>query len=192
MRSLLSPNRCDEIKKEIVFMFEECQIHSFPINCFEIAKQLNYILKPYSSLSPQNARKAYLYDPDGFSRVEKNSITGLNHYVIYYNDKKNHGRMRWTIFHEIGHIYLGHHDNPDNSLNFLEEAEANFFAKYAIAPPPLIRITRCKTPQDIILHFDVSAEASANIFSYYKKRLYNGPKNFESFERELLELFYVA
>ena len=43
---------------------------------------------------------------------------------IYYNDKKDAGRIRFTILHEIGHFVLGHLQQSD-----LAESEANFFAK---------------------------------------------------------------
>ena len=118
-------------------MFEECEISSYPIDCFDIANKLYYVLKPYSSLPPDEYMNALCIDTDGFSGVEQNPVTGMNQYVIYYNDHAQYERMRWTIFHEIGHIYLGHHDNPDDSNSTIEEAEANFFAKYAIAPPLL-------------------------------------------------------
>ena len=42
-------------------------------------------------------------------------------------------RIRFTIMHEIGHIVLDHTEHSD-----LAESEANFFAKYALAPPPLV------------------------------------------------------
>lgn len=77
--------------------------------------------------------------------------------------------MRWTILHEIGHFSFGHHDNPDDSLSALEEAEANFVAKYSIAPLPLINVAKCISLEDITATFDVSGEASFNIFNYYKK-----------------------
>lgn len=193
MRGLLSGDRCDEIKQEIVYMFEETGIQSFPIDCFEIANKLHYILQPYSTLSPDKKRAAYLTDPDGFSRVEKNIITGLFQYVIYYNDmKSNEGRLRWTIFHEIGHIYLGHHDNHDNSLTDIEEAEADFFAKYSIAPVPLINELRCHTAKDIQDIFNTSTEASKNIYDYYHKWMQYGPYDYVDFEWELLRLFHVA
>ena len=52
--------------------------------------------------------------------------TGMNRYVIYFNDSiANTGRLRWNIFHEIGHIYLGHHDHPDNSGLFYQICQIN-------------------------------------------------------------------
>lgn len=73
LRGLLTAARCDTIKEEIIFMFEECEIHTWPIDCFLIAKRLYYVLRPYSSLPPRQRLEAFLYDEDGFSRVEENS-----------------------------------------------------------------------------------------------------------------------
>ena len=192
MRSVLTVDRLDEIKKEVLFMFEECEINTYPIDCFAIAAKLYYVLRPYSSLTPDEYMKAWKTDPDGFSKVELNPITGMNQYVIYYNDCANQGRLRWTILHEIGHIYLGHHDTPDDSNTEIEEAEANFFAKYSIAPPPLVNAAKCSSPTDVAIIFNVSGEASYNIFVYYRKWLEYGPREYEPFEIEMLELFNAA
>lgn len=192
LRGLLTPGRCNEIKKEVLFMFEECEINTYPIDCFTIADRLYYQLRPYSSLPMVKRLRALAFDTDGYSRVEVNPQTGMNEYVIYYNDHTNQGRMRWTILHEIGHVYLGHHDNPDDSLSAFEEAEANFFAKYSIAPPPLINVAKCTSPDDVATTFDVSGEASFNIFDYYKKWMEFGPIDYEPFEIEMLQLFQVA
>lgn len=189
---ILTDNRCEDIKQEVSFMFEECEISSYPIDCFDIANKLYYVLKPYSSLTPEEYMNALCINPDGFSRVETNPTTGMNQYVIYYNDYAQYERMRWTIFHEIGHIYLGHHDNPDDSNSATEEAEANFFAKYAIAPPPLIAITHCSDASDIANIFCVSAEASEYSYEYYMKWMKYGPRCYASYERRMLRLFLAA
>lgn len=174
-------------------MYEEADVHSHPIDCFEIARKLHYQLRPYSTLSHEELHEALALDPDGFSRVEIDIFTGLNVYVIYYNDEgRNIGRIRWTIFHEIGHIYLGHHDNPDDSKSAIEEAEADFFAKYAIAPPPLICVLKCQNMWDVQSAFNTSDEASYNIFDYYQKWLQYGPRTYLDFELQIIQLFGAA
>lgn len=170
-------------------MYEETETHTWPIDCFAIAKALNYIVVPYSYCSVQDM---IAIDEDGFSKVVYNPWTGLYNYVIYYNDAQtNEGRLRWTIFHEIGHIYLGHHDNPDDSLSEIEEAEADFFAKYAIAPPPLINAADCKDMWDVQGIFRTSAQAAEYIYDYYRKWLQYGPQVFLPFEVKLLKQFNV-
>lgn len=186
--------KCEEIKREVVFMYEETGIDTCPIDCFELARRLHYVLRPYSSLSTEGRAEALMTDPDGYSKVEENPITGMLQYVIYFNDLTitNTGRIRMTVFHEIGHCYLGHHDHPDDSLSELEEAEAKFFAKYAIAPPPLINVKNCEDMWDIQDQFNTSLEASQNIFVYFQKWILFGPRGYAEFEIHLLELFHFA
>ena len=193
VRGILTEERYDEIKQEVVFMFEECQIDTYPIDCFEIARKLYYVLRPYSSLGPAMYLEAISTSTDSYSKVETDPQTGMNRYVIYFNDSiANTGRLRWNIFHEIGHIYLGHHDHPDDSRYKIEEAEADFFAKYAIAPPPLVNEARCENPDDIVAIFESSHDAARYVFEYYKKWLQFGPRDYLPFEKNLLRLFHLT
>ena len=189
---LLSKNRYNEIDQEVIYMFEECEITTWPIDCFEIARKLHYVLRPYSSLPLEGFIAAMNFDVDGYSTVEMNPTTGMYEYIIYYNDTTgNECRMRWTVLHEIGHIYLGHHDNKVRNVD-VEEAEANHFAKYAIAPNPLINITHCEDATDIHNIFNVSMLASGYLYSSYQSWLHYGPRNFLPHEMHLLHLFNVA
>lgn len=193
MRGPLTYDQCDSVKQDVADMLEECNIHAWPIDCFEIARKLHYVLRPYSSLPPDAFWTALEKSPDGYSRVELTPYTGMYQYVIYYNDLcGNDGRIRWTIFHEIGHIYRGHHDNPDDSKKEIEEAEADLFAKYAIAPLPLISFLKITCPQEIQDTFLTSCRASKNIMDYYMKRMQYGPHYFEPFEIQIMKLFHVA
>lgn len=47
----LPVQRYEQIKHEVVDMYEECEISTFPIDCFDIASKLYYILVPYSKLN---------------------------------------------------------------------------------------------------------------------------------------------
>ena len=192
VRGPLTHAQCDAVKQDVADMLEECGIHTWPIDCFEIARKLHYVLRPYSSLPLEAMIEACATDPDGFSRVEINPETGLYQYVIYYDSSKNDGRIRWTIFHEIGHIYRGHHDNPDDSNAEVEEAEAELFAKNAIAPLPIIRFLNIKHAEEIQTAFCTSYEAAQYILEYYWKRVQFGPRNLEPFEIQVKKLFHVA
>ena len=191
-RGKLSDARYDEIKKEILFMFEETETDTCPIDCFEIARKLHYILRPYSTLAWDDYLEALENSEEGYSKVEQDPVTGMNRYVIYYNDT-GHGirNIRWTIFHEIGHCYLGHHDNlPGNEQK--EEAEANFFAKYAMCPPPLLYCTKCNCPQDVYDKFEASNEFSNYAYEYFQTWLYRGQCGYQPFEVQLLKQFHFA
>ena len=192
MRGFLSQRRCEEIKAQVVEMFEECEVHSCPIDPFYIAEKLYYIIRPYSKLEYHEHIEALMISEDGFSRVE--FIPGWgNRYVIYYNDAElNEGRVRWTLFHEIGHCYLGHHDNLDDSLHDIEEQEANLFAKNAIAPPPLIAKLNCDCPRAVASHFETSQQAADFIYIYYEKWRDFGSRYYTDYEMKLLRMFGFA
>ena len=175
-------------------MFEECDIHALPIDPFVIAAKLHYILVPYSALSAEFLRYALLISSDAFSRVEQVMIDGIcmYRYVIYYNDRQYEARVRWTLLHEIGHCYLGHHDHPDDNLKMIEEAEANLFAKYAIAPPPLINVMHIQSIDAIAQKFATSNQAASYALEYFRKWLLWGPVDYTDYEIRLLRLFDVA
>ncbi len=116
---------------------------------------------------------------DGFS-IEKN----IGEWYIYYNDKKDYGRINNTIMHEIGHIILDHSEDSE-----LAEKEVKFFAKYALVPPVLVHKLKLDNPMDIADTFDVSFEAACYAHSYYKKWLQYGSSEYTKYELTLLRLF---
>ncbi len=190
-RRKLSYARYEEIKHEVIFMFEETETDTFPIDCFKIARKLHYVLRPYSELGYRAYTEALMESNEGFSRVEKDPSTGMLRYVIYFNDIEHGiGNIRWTIFHEIGHIYLGHHDNPPGSES-LEEAEANFFAKYAMCPPPLVNEADCSSPDDVLMKFNTSVEFSGYAYNYYQNWLTKGASEYLGYEIEMLKRFHL-
>lgn len=68
-------------------------------------------------------------------------------YVIYYNDLKSKAFIRFTLAHELGHIFLGHHIKAETNIlsrsfisntQYMEfEKEANVFARNLLSPAPL-------------------------------------------------------
>ena len=170
------------IKGEVVFIFELCRIRGIPINGFEIANKLGIRLIPYSSLNGKQRDVAFETSKDGFY-IEDLNGEGL----IYYNDKNSPERVNMTILHEIGHCVLDHTNGTD-----AEEAEAKFFAKYAIAPPPLVHCIKPQSPKDIEKAFCISKEAAHNAFVYYLKWLKYGRRYYNDNDVRLLRLFETA
>lgn len=115
-------------------------------------------------------------------------------YLIIINDKKCRCTQRWTIAHELGHIFLGHLENEEYISNrrsvtecvesFLNnsgdkfEKEANTFAKHLLAPFPIIKkIAEALGGYNIqpyILEeiFEISSPASNNIINHLNKLHY--------------------
>ena len=193
MRGPLTDEQCDDVKKSVIEMFEECGIDSYPIDPYLIAERLCYVLRRYSDLSFEKQVEAFDISDDSYSTVEFNDETGMYQYVIYYNDiGRSERRIRWSLFHEIGHCYRGHHDNPDDSQHVIEEAEANMFAKYAIAPPPLIHVLKLTCSDDVARIFVTTDDAAYNSYCYYRKWVQYGPMEYTDFEIQLLRLFKIA
>lgn len=178
----LSDDRYEFIKGEVIAIFERYEIRCVPISGFEIAYKMDIALIPYSSLSGEKNEAAFKISSDGFF-LEDN--TGNN--MIYYNDSVSYERMNMTILHEIGHCVLDHQGESE-----VEEAEANFFAKYAAAPPPLIHRIKPQSPEEIEDAFCISMTAAYYAFEYYKKWLSYGDVEYTEYELRLLQLFKSA
>lgn len=102
---------------------------------------------------------ACVYDP----RTER--------YVIYYNDtKENIGLARFTIAHELGHIFLEHHKLSSTDILLRAyvadeyyrkfENEANCFARNLLSPQPLVKrftdISKNQSVDDMVIAFNIS------------------------------------
>ena len=91
--------------------------------------------------------------------------------------------------HEVAHFWLGHVEETD-----YEEAEAKFFAKYALAPPPLIHNMGTEITSDNIQErFDISYEAAQIALEYYKKWKHKKCKDnvvdYTIYEKSMLQCF---
>ena len=176
---MLSDERYEEIKEIKVDMFETYNVTCVPISGFEIATRMGVKVVPYSALEKRIRRLILIKGLDG--------VTGLDHgkYTIYYNDyMPTYGRINNTMMHEIGHIVFGHLEESE-----LAEAEANFFAKYALAPPSLIHKWKLSSPDEIARTFEISHEAARYAYEYYQKWLSCGVKEYTDYEIRTLTLF---
>jgi Zn-dependent peptidase ImmA (M78 family) len=84
---------------------------------------------------------------------------------IIYNESKPVVRKRFSVAHELGHLYIGHlHGNSSSDLNSqnFDEIEANTFAAYLLMPPDLLRKdikSGIKLPEDLAKKYHVSVDA---------------------------------
>lgn len=175
----LSHNRYEEIKITVVDMFDRYGVTCVPINGFEIAVKMGITVIPYSAYSEEVQTLLCKNSADGFF-VETDS----GELFIFYNDAQPYGRINNTIMHEIAHIILGHTEDSE-----LADAEVNFFAKYALAPPVLIHKLGLNNPVRIAEVFEISSEAANYAFIYYQKWLRYGDEHLKPYEIKTLNLF---
>ncbi len=179
----LTSNRYNEIEKEVIKLFEQITINKFPINCFEICQQLGIVLMPYSKLSDKKKELLSIGSKDGFNILWETAKDNFL-FIIYYNDNMPARRVRFTIMHEIAHIVLGHTEHSD-----LAESEANHFAKYALAPPPIIGKLHIDDYIELSEVFDVSREFALYSMQNYINWLKYGEPELLEHEITLITLF---
>ena len=177
MELRLSDERYEEIKEEVVELYKELHITKFPVNAMDVCKRLGIVLRSYNQ-----------FDARTFSAVIRASEDGMvakidDHYEIFYNPSKSTARVRSTIFHEIGHIRLRHlvHDEEN-------EAEANFFASYFLAPAPLIQFFKLEFIQEVVDKFWVTFSLASNAYDRYRKWFRYSGADYTQYEEELLKL----
>lgn len=179
----LSDETYEYIKEEVVDLFERYDVRCIPISGSELALKMGITLIPFSSLSAKKLNACLKASEDGYYFEP-----GDGREIIYYNDSLNYTRINMTILHEIGHCVLGHTDDMDADV---VESEAAFFAKYALAPPPLVHRIRPEYPDEIEDFFDIGYEAAYYAFDYYQKwlRKFLAVGCLYPYETRLLQLF---
>lgn len=168
----------ESIKQAVADMFVDYDIKSIPICSFEVAVKIGLTVIPYSALTKEQRETAMEYSTDGYS-VE----TVDNEWIIYYNDSvENYTRINQTIMHEIGHYILGHIKEGEE-----EEAEAKFFAKYALASPVLIKnMSESITIESVMHRFAIGYQAAMYALDNYRKRFRYGPADYVTYEKQIL------
>lgn len=175
----LSDNRYEDIKRIVVGLFVRYGVSCVPVNGFELATKMGIKVIPYSAIQKSKRWLLLKKSEDGFC-IEKET----GEWYIFYNDKKDYGRINNTIMHEIGHIVLDHSEDSE-----IAEKEVKFFAKYALVPPVLVHKLHVDSPAAIADIFEVSFEAACYAYSYYKKWLKFASSKYTDYEIALLKLF---
>lgn len=151
---------------EIISQFQEDQhLTNYPLDPFEIAEKNDWVIIPYTDFHLD------LMDisEDGFTYYYSGK------FYIYYNNMKPINRIRFTLFHEIGHIILNHHTEFKKETlhiskddNFIE-SEANIVARNLMAPAHIIRNLYSGNNSLIPSMFGMSDEAAINRIRWINK-----------------------
>ena len=82
---------------EIIFkIYTDCGVTAFPIDCFDIVRRRGYQIKKYSELAQKKREACLCLSPD--SCIVKDTL--------YYQDQNTAERIRFSIMHELGHVFL--------------------------------------------------------------------------------------
>lgn len=165
-------------KKACEFL-EEYEINSYPIEPLQIIANNHYGIMPYSEFMNEHN-----CDLDTVCRCMQSNdgktILTDGVYSIAYNDLQNsQGRIRFTLMHEIGHIYLNHLIDFENTElsqcglskaeNTILENEANAFARNVLAPVSMINQLKDKSVKNISSRFGLTPSAAKTRISFLQQ-----------------------
>ena len=105
--------------------------------------------------------------PNNLFRGKGDAMTQTRGELIFivYDDSKSTVRKRFSVAHELGHLYLGHlhgHSSSDLNTESFDEVEANAFAAHVLIPPVQLRKdirSGLKDPSKLAEKYNVSVEA---------------------------------
>lgn len=167
----------NDVRAATLKVYQECNIHSFPLKCFEILQHYGLITHPYSSLGDELREYCMNYSSDALYYKDK----------ICYNDKQPKGRINFSLMHELGHMILKHSENHTPKM----EQEANVFASHILAPRMAIHYASCKNLNDVANLFGMTKEAAGYAFDdykgWYRKTLH---AKMSSFDQAMYQHFY--
>lgn len=142
----------DKAVKGSIEVLEDCNYNTIPIDLNVIFKRYKLTISKVSYTRLSQKLEASIEDVCNLLESDLGACEydeKTERYIVYYNDTKcNYGLERFTIAHELGHIFLDHHAEinstiilrgsiPDEKYNKIEK-EANCFARNLLAPVPLV------------------------------------------------------
>lgn len=143
--------------------FQQESISSLPVRPMVIIRNHNFKLYTYNAFSRITGDSVLditrEYGVDGFSTIVR------GRYVIVYNECRSPARIRWTLMHELAHIFLGHLQMCDgtvcrNEKRDIFDAQADAFTADVLAPLPVLRQCGIRTANDISILTGLSRTAS--------------------------------
>lgn len=136
-------------------------VSELPVDVFAICKKERIMLFTYFQ------GKSFIESLNLSENVKDNDAFSVNN-MIFYDDTKPTQRQRFSIAHELGHIFL-HSDTSGKATVYNREpsptdspieAEANIFASRLLAPLSVIQFLNLNSAKEISDFCDISYSAA--------------------------------
>ncbi|MBS6954800.1 MAG: ImmA/IrrE family metallo-endopeptidase [Enterocloster asparagiformis] len=135
---------------EIIYMiYTDCGIVEFPIDCFEVVRKYGYQIIGYSELSQK--KKAACQKLSGDACLIDDTL--------YYEENAHPGRIKFSIAHELGHIFL----------ETESEDYCDCFASHFLAPRIMIHRGGYRNADQIHETFGLSYAAANRALADYQR-----------------------
>lgn len=172
MNRMLPHHRYEQLKSLAADLIEDYAL-CYPMDPFEIAAMLGVHVTVHGFGLPPSA--SFCSTNDGYT-VALLSAHGPK-CQIHLNGVKPVLRQRFTLMHEISHIWLDHLHGDSMADAQEQEAEANFLASYLLAPDWLVLAWVPElTVTGIAEKFQVSKEAAGLIHGRVLRMLNTGAR----------------
>lgn len=141
-----------------VCTLEQAGVRRLPVQLRQLADWLEVSLFTYrqyaeaAGISQQELVRQY--GPDGFSQRLGNRL------AVFYRDRGNVGRMRWTLAHELAHVLLGHLEQADRRGEPLAEWQADTLAAELLCPRGVVERCGCRSSSELATLCDISQTAA--------------------------------
>ncbi|HBJ2608542.1 ImmA/IrrE family metallo-endopeptidase [Clostridium botulinum] len=180
-------HRIEYITKSVKIFLKDFNLKHWPLDCVELIlkiqkdQSLPIQIKSMANL-PHNFDAATIY-----SKESNSFLIIVNRNKIHYPFKiSKHRRLNFTLAHELGHIYLKHHELPENCKTekdlYIEELEADEFAGKILMPKNKIYTSNFTSIKEIATYFNVSESAVLKRLTNIKcsNLTYSRLKNYEN------------
>ncbi|MDR2902918.1 MAG: ImmA/IrrE family metallo-endopeptidase [Clostridiales bacterium] len=159
------------------------KITALPVDLIRIAAESGVVIRKNSDVH------------ELYGRESGACILHNGQWYLIYDDACVVGRRRFTIAHELGHIFLGHelingrHGRSFDARNPQSETDADVFASRLLAPACVLWALDIRTADEISKVCGIS-DAAAKIRANRMRVLYDRQKFLTSpLERRVLEQF---
>lgn len=148
--TLVSKEARKEIKDLVLEQLKMCNIHNLPVDPVSIVMaHKNWCLFTATEAYENRLIEKPYFDFNGCHFHDE------KFQYIVYNERHSYERQRWTVSHEISHVFRGHVEYSP-----IEEAEANYFAKQLLMPIAVLSARGIVTKEQISTACGVSIEAA--------------------------------
>ncbi len=144
--------RSDTAVRYACSVLQDYGVSRLPVDPLEVAGLAGISTLPLSEVM-QNPSWLPWNLPAALGMTDAITIAYPSFFVIYRDEVRDPGRLRWAISHELGHLFMNHfRDYPDQmspgfSADSGLEAEADIFARNLLAPVPLVDVIRYNRPR---------------------------------------------
>lgn len=139
------------------------KVERFPVRPTGIARRNDILVFEYSDYMRTTGRST----EEVFNRYGKDGFTQFlnGRYTVFYNHCSSPARCRWTLAHELGHIFLGHitEQRPILSRGVVKDfldIQADNFAARLLCPEAIAHFCAVQSAEELRDLFDVSMQAA--------------------------------